>query len=107
MAVKARVSISRLQLAPSDTDMPFVLSWCQFPLRLAYSMTINKVQGQTFSKVGIYMQRPCFSYGQLYVTMSKARRFTDVKVEIINNARQSNHRGGMYTPNVVHRQILC
>ena len=67
MAVKARVLIPRLQLAPSDTDMPFVLSRCQFPLRLAYSMTINKAQGLTFSKVGIDMQRPCFSRGQLYV----------------------------------------
>ena len=106
MAVKARVLIPRLQLAPSDTDMPFVLSQCQFPLRLAYSMTINKAQGQTFSKVWIYMQRPCFSHGQLYVAMSRARRFADVKVEIINNARQGKHRGGMYTPNVVYRQIL-
>ena len=72
MAVKARVLIPRIQQAPSDTDMPFVLVWCQFPLRLAYSMEINKAQGQTFSKVGIYMERPCFSHGQLYVAMSRS-----------------------------------
>ena len=70
-------------------------------------MRINKAQGPTFSKVEIYMQRgPYFSHGQLYVAMSRARRFADVNVEIINNARQGNHRGGMYTPNVVYRQIL-
>ena len=67
---------------------------------------LNETQGQKFSKVGIYMQRPYFSHGQLYVAMSRAQRFADVNVEIINNARQGNHCGGMYTPNVVYRQIL-
>ena len=52
------------------------------------------------------MQGPCFSHGQLYVAMSRAGRFADVKVEIINDDRQGNHCGGMYTPNVVYRQIL-
>ena len=51
MAVKARVLIPRLQLAPSDTEMPFFIT-VSIPIALAYSMTINKAQGQTFSKVG-------------------------------------------------------
>ena len=55
-AINTRVLIPRIRLAPSDTDMPFVLTRCQFPLRLSYSMTINKAQGQTFGKVGIYME---------------------------------------------------
>ena len=45
----------------------------QFPLRLAYSMNINKAQGQTFEKVALYLQRQCFSRGQLYVAFSRAR----------------------------------
>ena len=49
------VLIPRIKLAPSDTNLPFVLERHQFPLRLAYSMTINKAQGQTFVKVGIYL----------------------------------------------------
>ena len=65
IAVGNDVLIPRLQLAPSDTGVPFTLSRRQFPLRLAYSMTINKSQGQTFEKVGIYLRRPCFSHGQL------------------------------------------
>jgi len=33
-------------------------------------MTINKAQGQTLQRVGIYLDTPCFSHGQLYVAAS-------------------------------------
>ena len=46
VAVGDRVLIPCLQLAPSDTSMLFTLSRHQFPLRLAYSMTI--AQCETF-----------------------------------------------------------
>nr|XP_047131669.1 uncharacterized protein LOC124810602 [Hydra vulgaris] len=62
-----RVFVPRVQLAPSDANLPFTLKRRQFPVRLAYSMTINKSQGQTFEKVGVYLKKPCFSDGQLYV----------------------------------------
>ena len=45
-----RVFVPRIQLAPSDSNLPFVLKRRQFPVRLAYSMTINKSQRQTFAK---------------------------------------------------------
>ncbi|XP_065680665.1 uncharacterized protein LOC101240834 [Hydra vulgaris] len=44
------VFVPRVQLAPSDSNLPFTLKRRQFPVRLAYSMTINKSQGQTFDK---------------------------------------------------------
>ena len=34
-------------------------------------MTINKVQGQTLERVGIYLPEPCFTHGQLYVAASR------------------------------------
>ena len=33
-------------------------------------MTVNKAQGQTFERVGIYLPSPVFSHGQLYVAFS-------------------------------------
>ena len=37
----------------------------------AFAMTINKAQGQTLQRVGIYLDTPCFSHGQLYVAASR------------------------------------
>ena len=106
IAVGNNVLIPRLQLAPSDTGLPFTLSRRQFPLRLAYSMTINKSQGQTFEKVGIYLKRPCFSHGQLYVAFSRARSFKNIVVKVCATNMQGEHKGKIYTTNVVYPQVL-
>ncbi|UYV75678.1 hypothetical protein LAZ67_13000980 [Cordylochernes scorpioides] len=34
-------------------------------------MTINKYQGQTLQVVGVHLESPCFSHGQLYVACSR------------------------------------
>ncbi|XP_057299243.1 ATP-dependent DNA helicase PIF6-like [Hydractinia symbiolongicarpus] len=83
-----RVIIPRVSLCPNDTNLPFQIKRTQFPLRLSYALTINKSQGQTFEKVGIFLRRPCFSHGQLYVAFSRARSFQAVKVQIVNTFKQ-------------------
>jgi ATP-dependent DNA helicase PIF1 len=49
------------------TDMPFEFKRLQFPVRLAFAMSIYKAQGQSLKVAGINLQTPCFSHGQLYV----------------------------------------
>jgi len=100
------VLIPRIKLAPSDTNLPFVLERHQLPLRLAYSMTINKAQGQTFEKVGIYLPYPVFSHGQLYVAFSRARSLASVKVKIVETQQQGKRGGRTVTPNVIYREVL-
>lgn len=35
-------------------------------------MTINKSQGQSLSRVGLFIPRPVFGHGQLYVAWSRS-----------------------------------
>lgn len=51
--------------------MPFTLLRRQFHVRVVFAMTNNKAQGQTMQRVDIYLERPVFSHGQLYVAMSR------------------------------------
>ncbi|XP_065640419.1 uncharacterized protein LOC136073017 [Hydra vulgaris] len=73
-----RVFVPRVQLAPSDANLPFTLKRRQFPVRLAYSMTIKKSQSQTVEKIGVYLKKPCFSHGHLYVACSRTRSFNSL-----------------------------
>ena len=52
------------------------------------SMTINKAQGQTFQKLGVYLDKPVFSHGQLYVALLRARGFEAIHVKISQNNLQ-------------------
>jgi hypothetical protein len=101
-----RVLIPRIKLAPSDVNLPFTLQRIQFPIRLSYSMTINKAQGQTFDKVGIYLLSPVFSHGQLYVAFSRARSFDSIYVKVCQTTTQGQFGGKTITPNVVFKEVL-
>ncbi|XP_059149801.1 uncharacterized protein LOC131936752 [Physella acuta] len=63
------VFIPRIPLIP--TDLPFDFKRLQFPVQLAFAMTVNKAQGQSMSVVGVNLETPCFPHGQLYVACSR------------------------------------
>lgn len=63
------VLLPRIPMIPSDSPIPF--RRLQFPIRLAFAMTINKSQGQTMSICGLDLENPVFSHGQLYVACSR------------------------------------
>ena len=90
-----------MTLTPSDLgELNFILKCHQFPVALAFAMTINKAQGQSVRNVGLDMCAPCFSHGQLYVALSRVTSPQSVKV-IFPPAQHDR-----LTPNVVYPEVL-
>jgi hypothetical protein len=58
----------------------FTMTRVQFPLRVCYSMTTNKSQGQSFEKVLLDLSDDPFSHGQTYVAMSRVRRYDNIRL---------------------------
>ncbi|CAN1310135.1 ATP-dependent DNA helicase PIF1 [Linum perenne] len=96
------VAIPRIILDVTDNRWPFTLRRRQFPIRICYAMTINKSQGQTLDHVGIYLPKPVFSHGQLYVAVSRVRSANGLHILIPNISSNPDNK----TRNIVYQDIL-
>ena len=72
-------------MTSSDSRLPFKFQRKQFPIIVSYAMTINKSQGQSLSKVGLFLRNSVFSHGQLYIAFSKVTNPQGLKVLICKN----------------------
>ncbi|XP_074318632.1 uncharacterized protein LOC141655451 [Silene latifolia] len=84
-----KVFIPRIIMTTADIKIPFMLKRRQYPLKPCYAMTINKSQGQTLTHVGIYLPKPVFSHGQLYVAASRTTSPEGIKFFIDDSAKSS------------------
>ncbi|XP_043474034.1 uncharacterized protein LOC122506104 [Leptopilina heterotoma] len=102
------VFIPRIDLSPSQDAFPFKMVRRQFPIRLAYAMTINKSQGQSFDKVGIYLPISAFGHGQIYVGCSRVKSKEHLKIYVTDSAIFKNLEfpQKIYIKNIVYQEIL-
>jgi len=91
-----RISISTTSLS----GLPFTLRRHQFPIRVAFNISINKSQGQSLLHVGIYLHTPVFTHGQLYVALSRAKDHRNIHISL-----PSPHKI-LQTDNIVYTEVL-
>ncbi|XP_076914092.1 uncharacterized protein LOC143572971 [Bidens hawaiensis] len=97
-----RTFISRLSLTQSDKKLPFKLKRKKFPVSVCFAMTINKSQGQSLSRVGLYLKDPVFSHGQLYVVLSRVKSREGIKLVILDKKSKLTNK----TTHVVYKEIF-
>ena len=95
------VLIPRIGLIPSNL-LDIQIRKGQFPLKLAFAITVNQSQGQTLNRVGVYLSRPIFIHGQLYVAMSRVSSPSRLKVLLCIKRGVPTD----VTKNVVYRDVL-
>ncbi|XP_022003837.1 ATP-dependent DNA helicase PIF1-like [Helianthus annuus] len=97
-----RTFIPRINLSPSDKRIPFKLQRRQFPVSVCFAMTINKSQGQSLSKVGLFLRQPVFTHGQLYVALSRVKSMDGLKLLVLDVDWKITNK----TTNVVYKEIF-
>ena len=95
------VLIPRIRLLPNTETLPVPLKRLQFPVRLAFAMTINKSQGQSVEHVGINLQTSVFSHGQLYVAFSRCTLPLNILALLPEQSQESRR-----TLNVVYKEVF-
>lgn len=96
----------RFNFQTKDGKNPIEFRRTQFPVRLAFAMTLNKAQGQTLDSIGLYLPEHVFSHGHLYVALSRVKSPKSIKVLIDPENSDILKNNQHYTSNVVFDEVF-
>ena len=99
-----RVFIPRIRITPSNIDLPFQLVRHQFPIHLAFAITINKAQDQTIPYMKLYLPYPIFAHRQLYVALLRVQSKNNIKILVKNE--KVDDEIGIFTKNIIYKEIF-
>ena len=95
------VLIPRIRLSPNIETLPVPLKRLQFPVRLAFAITINKSQGQSVEYVRINLQTLVFSHKQLNMAFSRCTLPLNILVLLPEQSQESKR-----TLNIVYKEVF-
>lgn len=106
----SEILIPRIPMVSQDSDFPVPFKRLQFPVLLAYYLTLNRAQGQSLDRAGLYLPKSVFSHGHLYVGCSRCGDPDNVFVYAdqseFDNVKEHFTEGKTYTRNVVYPEIF-
>ena len=88
--------------------LPCTISRLQFPIKIAFCLTINRAQGQSASECGILLPRDIWTHGQMYVAFSRCGNPKNIRVwaeqtQFENYKLDPNKK---FVKNVVYNEIF-
>ena len=100
--------LPRIPMEYGGGNFPFKLTRLQFPLKIAFTLTINRAQGQSASKCGLLLPKNVWTHGQIYVALSRCGNPNNIFVwaeqEQFEDFNLPKHK--MFIKNVVYKEIV-
>ena len=83
----------------------------QFPLRLAYAVSINKSQGQQYEDILFDTTHQAFTHGHLYVALSRITKYNKIcfftfKSTVITEDQDDTSKNKILLQNIVYTDLL-
>jgi len=100
--------LPRIPLRYGGHAFPFELTRLQFPIKIAFALTINRAQGQSVTICGILLPKNVWTHGQIYVAFSRTGNPNNIYVW----AEQSQFEdykldpSKTYMKNIVYREVI-
>jgi len=101
--------LPRIPLRYGGHSFPFELTRLQFPIKIAFALTINRAQGQSVATCGILLPKNVWTHGQIYVAFSRTGNPNNIYVW----AEQSQFKdykkldpNKIYIKNIVYREVI-
>jgi hypothetical protein len=74
------LTLCMFTITSEASGLPFAIIRRQFPIILAYCLSVHKAQGQSLDFVGLIFETDPFAHGQLYVALSRVSNWNCIRV---------------------------
>ena len=106
----SKILIPRIPMISESSSFPVPFKRTQFPVLGAYYLTINRAQGQTLIRGGMFLDRSVLSHGHLYVRFGRCgdtrNCFVYANQSEFENIKENLDDTTIYTKNVIYPDMM-